>query len=144
MRFMLIQSYGGVPEGVPPMSQWPPAAVEAHIAAQIAINDELTERGELVDAQALSTPDAAKFVVAADVASPVVTDGPYPEAKELIAGFALFEVKSKEEAIEWTKRFLKVAGEGESEIRQIFEGGNCTPESEAAEHLQREPVASNL
>jgi hypothetical protein len=75
-----------------------------------------------------------------------VTDGPFTETKELIAGFALFEVKSKEEAVEWTKRFLRVAGEGESEIRQIFEG-NCAPES-TAEHgvagsRQRVEVAAN-
>jgi hypothetical protein len=50
-----------------------------------------------------------------------VTDGPFTESKELIAGFALIETKSKAEAIEYTKAFLKVAGDGETEIRQIFE-----------------------
>jgi hypothetical protein len=50
-----------------------------------------------------------------------VTDGPFPETKELIAGFAMVQVKSKEEAIEWTKRFLTVVGEGQSEIRQLHE-----------------------
>jgi hypothetical protein len=50
-----------------------------------------------------------------------VTDGPFTEAKELIGGFALVEVKSKDEAIEWGKRFLKVAGDGESEIRLLYE-----------------------
>jgi hypothetical protein len=77
-----------------------------------------------------------------------VTDGPFTESKELVAGFALFQVKSKEEAVEWTQRFLKVAGEGENEIRQIFEGGDCAPESTAergeAEHRQRPQVAANL
>ena len=50
-----------------------------------------------------------------------VTDGPFPETKELIAGFALMQVKSKPEAIEWTKRFLAVAGEGESEVRLLHD-----------------------
>ena len=50
-----------------------------------------------------------------------VTDGPFTEAKELIGGFALVEVKSKDEAIEWGRRFLKVAGDGESEIRLLHE-----------------------
>ncbi len=50
-----------------------------------------------------------------------VTDGPFTEAKELIAGHAIVQVKSKEEAIEWAKRFLKVMGEGESEIRQMHD-----------------------
>jgi hypothetical protein len=50
-----------------------------------------------------------------------VTDGPFTETKEVVGGFALFQVKSKEEAIEWSKRFLKLAGDGESEIREIYE-----------------------
>jgi len=50
-----------------------------------------------------------------------VIDGPFTEAKELIAGFALLETKTKEEAIEYSKRFLKVAGDGETEIRLVYE-----------------------
>ena len=50
-----------------------------------------------------------------------VKDGPFTESKELIAGFAVIKVASKEEAIEVTKRFLTVAGDGETEIRQVFE-----------------------
>ena len=50
-----------------------------------------------------------------------VTDGPFTEAKELVAGFALLEAKSKQHAIELTKEFLRVVGEGECELRQIFE-----------------------
>jgi hypothetical protein len=50
-----------------------------------------------------------------------VTDGPFPETKELIAGFALIQVKTRAEALEWTKRFLTVAGSGESEIRLLHD-----------------------
>jgi hypothetical protein len=56
-----------------------------------------------------------------------VTDGPFTEAKEIIGGFALIRVKSKEEAIEYTKNFLKVAGDGETEIRQIWEPPGSAP-----------------
>lgn len=49
-----------------------------------------------------------------------VTDGPFIELKELLAGFAIIRVKSLEEAIEWSKRFRKIVGEGESEIVQLF------------------------
>jgi len=59
-----------------------------------------------------------------------VTDGPFTESKELIAGFALLQVKSKEEAIELTKRFLKVAGDGEAELRQVFEASSGDPGQE--------------
>jgi len=51
----------------------------------------------------------------------VVTDGPFTETKEIVGGFALIQAKSKQEAIEFTKRFLKVAGDGETEIRQLYE-----------------------
>ena len=50
-----------------------------------------------------------------------VTDGPFSEAKEVIGGFAIIEADSKDEAIALTKRFLDVAGDGESEIRQLYE-----------------------
>jgi hypothetical protein len=50
-----------------------------------------------------------------------VVDGPFTESKELIAGFAILQATSKEEAIELTKKFLNVAGDGECELRQIFD-----------------------
>jgi hypothetical protein len=56
------------------------------------------------------------------------TDGPFTEAKELIAGFALLQADSREEAVELTKRFLQVAGDGECEIRQVFDGSGCVPD----------------
>jgi hypothetical protein len=48
-----------------------------------------------------------------------VTDGPFTEAKEVIGGFAIMSCKSREELLEWTRRFLKIAGEGECEIHQL-------------------------
>jgi hypothetical protein len=51
-----------------------------------------------------------------------ITDGPYTEAKELVGGWALMEVRDKAEAIEWTKRFLATAGGGESTIREVYGG----------------------
>ena len=56
-----------------------------------------------------------------------VTDGPFTESKELAAGFALLKVNSKEEAIELTRKFLQVAGDGECELRQIYEANTCAP-----------------
>jgi hypothetical protein len=50
-----------------------------------------------------------------------VVDGPFSEAKEVVGGFALIRAASKTEAIEFTKEFLKVAGDGETEIRQVYE-----------------------
>jgi hypothetical protein len=57
-----------------------------------------------------------------------ITDGPFTESKELIGGFAILQVASKQEAIEYTKRFIKIAGDGETEVRQLYD----MPASEAA------------
>lgn len=62
-----------------------------------------------------------------------VTDGPFTEAKEVVGGFALLKANSKEEAIELARQFLKVAGDGECELRQLYEqgSGECTGHSES-------------
>jgi len=51
-----------------------------------------------------------------------VTDGPFPEAKEVIGGYWMIEVKSRDEAIEWAKRFRKIVGDGDSLIQEVFGG----------------------
>lgn len=53
-----------------------------------------------------------------------VTDGPFAEAKEVVGGFALIRADSKEQAIEYTKRFMEIAGDGETEIRQVYEASD--------------------
>jgi hypothetical protein len=60
----------------------------------------------------------------------VVTDGPFTETKELIGGFAILNALSKEHAIELTKHFLKIAGDGECELRQLHEGGPIEQQGE--------------
>ncbi len=55
-----------------------------------------------------------------------VTDGPFTEAKEVVGGFALLQARTKEEALELVKNFLQVAGDGECELRQLFEAGQNT------------------
>jgi hypothetical protein len=55
----------------------------------------------------------------------IVMDGPFAEAKEVVGGFAILKANSKQEAIELTRQFLRVAGEGECELRQLYEAGQC-------------------
>ena len=66
-----------------------------------------------------------------------VTDGPFTESKEVVGGFAILKANSKEEAIQLAKDFLKVAGDGECELRQIYEQGsgeqNCVTHRDRAE-----------
>ncbi len=67
-----------------------------------------------------------------------VIDGPFIESKELIASYALFDVKSMAKAIHWTTRFLQVLGKGECEIRPLFEASDFPPESFPPEEAARE------
>jgi hypothetical protein len=63
-----------------------------------------------------------------------VTDGPFTESKEMVGGFAILKTNSKEEAIELAKHFLSVVGQGECELRQLYEpGADCTPSADQAE-----------
>ena len=105
---------------------WRPAAPEGTPASP----DEMTRMGQLIDEMTkagvlLGTEGCLPSSFGARVrragGKTTVTDGPFSETKEVIGGFALFQVSSKAEAIEWTKRFLDVAGDGESEIRQVAE-----------------------
>lgn len=121
MKFMLLQNYGGVDESVPPMSEWTAEEIEAHIAYQRDLNDELSERGEFVEGQALTAPDQARFVVSDGTAAPVVTDGPYPEAKELLAGYRIVDVESPERAIEIAAKGSAAPGPGGVPIGQRIE-----------------------
>jgi hypothetical protein len=67
-----------------------------------------------------------------------VTDGPFTEAKELVGGFAILKANSKEEAIQLAKDFLSVVGEGECELRQLYDGG---PDSDCAGNREHAEVA---
>jgi hypothetical protein len=64
----------------------------------------------------------------------IVTDGPFTESKEVVGGFAILRANSKEEAIQSAKDFLNVVGEGECELRQIYEAGENTCADAAAHH----------
>ena len=104
MRFMLLQNYGEVGSGCVPMDQWTPEDVKAHIDFQVVLNDELLKSGELVDAQGLAGPEQAKFVTSDGKRAPVITDGPFPESKELLAGYRLIDVDTLDRAIEIAAR----------------------------------------
>ena len=65
-----------------------------------------------------------------------VTDGPFTETKELIGGFAILQVNSREQAIAEAQKFLAVAGDGECEIRQIFEGSDCSHANVVEQHAE--------
>ncbi|HEX4468003.1 MAG TPA: YciI family protein [Gemmatimonadaceae bacterium] len=81
--------------------------------------EDMTKKGELIATEGC-LPSALGARVRKSGNKVTITDGPFTESKELIAGFALLEAESKEAAIEMCKRFMDVAGDGECEIRQIY------------------------
>jgi hypothetical protein len=126
-KFMLLVNYDG---GVvaEPMLSWGPGDIKAHLAYYEALNQELTASGELVDHQALAWPETSKVVRSDGRAAPVVTDGPYAEAKEQIAGYTVVDVESVDRAIEIAARLSAVPGPGGTptqqpiEVRQFMDG----------------------
>jgi len=112
MRFLCIYRPGKPETDAPPTQQ--------EISAMGKLIEEMTKAGVLLATEGcVSSKKGARVRI--DAGKVTVTDGPFPETKELIGGFALIQVKSKAEAIEWTKRFLAVVGEGESEIRELYD-----------------------
>ncbi|HUQ98394.1 MAG TPA: YciI family protein [Gemmatimonadaceae bacterium] len=105
---------------------------------------EMTDKGILLSTEGC-LPSAKGARVRLSKGKITVTDGPFTETKEVVGGFAIFEVKSKDEAIEWTKRFIKVAGDGECEVRQIATendfGDQFTPELREQEDRSRAKLA---
>lgn len=88
--------------------------------------EEVSKAGVLLATDGLKPSSQGARVRLAD-GKVTVIDGPFTESKELIASYALFEVKSMAEAVEWTTRFLNVLGGGECELRPVFEASDFAP-----------------
>ena len=121
MRLMLLQNYEAPEWDCPPMDQWTPADVRAHIEFQVALNAELVRSGEFVDAQGLTSPEQSRFVTADGVTAPVITDGPFPEGKELVAGYRMIDVDSLERALDIAARASAAPGPGGVPMRTRIE-----------------------
>jgi hypothetical protein len=107
--------------------------------------EEVSKAGILVATDGLKPSSYGKRIKRVDGQVSVI-DGPFTESKELVASYALFDVKSWDEAIYWTQRFLEVLGEGECELRPIFEPEDFPadlfpPEEQARENAWREEMA---
>ena len=111
MRFLCLYK-PAKPEGTPPTQQ--------EMAEMGKLIEESMKSGKLLATEGC-LPSALGARVRLTGGKFNVIDGPFTESKELVAGFALIQAKSKAEAIEFIKDFLKVAGDGETEMRQVYE-----------------------
>lgn len=110
MRFLSI--YKSAETGLPPTHE--------EMATMGKLIEDGMKAGYLVSVEGC-LPSASGARIRRSGETVTVTDGPFTEAKEVIGGFALLQANSKEEAIEYVKQFLQVAGDGECELRQVFE-----------------------
>ncbi len=140
MRFMVLVKANEESEaGVMPSQEL--------LTAMGKYNEELVKAGVMLAGEGLH-PSSKGARVRISGEERTVVDGPFTETKELIAGFWLIQVKSKEEAIEWVKRVPNTPGEeSEVEIRQVFEtedfGDELTPELREQEQRLRDQVEAN-
>lgn len=139
MRFMIIRKADADTEaGVMP--------TEALLAAMTQYNQQMVDAGIMRAGEGLH-PSTKGVRIKFSGGKPTVIDGPFAETKELIAGFTIIEVASREEALEWVKKWPKLDGGGnvELELRQIFSdddfGPEFTPELREAEAKMRDHIA---
>ncbi len=122
-KYLLLKHYRGGPERMPnasvPMDQWTPEEVEAHLAFMRHVAEVLGERGEFVDGQALSP--GGTFVRFDAEGKPPVTDGPFAETKDLIAGWMVVDVESQERAHEAAAFLSSAPGPGGKPLQEWIE-----------------------
>jgi hypothetical protein len=109
MRFLMMTTDDGSAQTAPPSEQ-----LQAEMGAFIA---EMSKAGVLLATGGL---DPRGVHITAKDGKVTVTDGPFSEAKEAVVGFALIEARSKEEAIELSRRFWQIVGDGQGVIKQVF------------------------
>jgi hypothetical protein len=125
MKFMLMMN---VPRGRSDwaVADWPQADLKAHIEFMKSFARQLTEAGELVAAEGLATPGEARVVRAGKGGAPEVTDGPYAEGKEFLAGYWIVDVDAASRAYELAARASAAPGPGGAplnmpiEVRQVM------------------------
>ena len=120
-KYLVLKHYRGAPAPVNniPMDQWTPEEFEVHVKFMLDFADRLEETGEFVDAQALS-PDGI-WVRHDGEGRPAVTDGPFAETKDLVAGWMVIDVDSEARAIELAGELSAAPGGGGKPIHEWLE-----------------------
>jgi hypothetical protein len=118
MKFMLHMN---VPKGPYQMQGWSQDDVKRMVGFMHQFNRELKEAGKLVTAEGLEGPETARLVKANDAGEPVVTDGPFAESKEFIAGFWIVDVKDADEAYRIAAKASACPGPGGKPLNMLIE-----------------------
>jgi hypothetical protein len=131
MRYMLmIKASEDTEAGVPPTPE--------QLQAMGALMEDMAKAGVLLGGDGLQPSSKGKRMKISGGKVVSVTDGPFAETKELVAGYAVLQVASYEELMEWNERFAAIQGEGECEIRPLYESSDFITEGFTAEDAARE------
>lgn len=137
-KYLLLKHYRGAPAAANniPMDQWTPDEVSAHVQYMNDFADRLRATGEYVDSQALSPQ--GEWVRHNDQGQPPATDGPFPETKDLIAGWMIIDVQSRERARELAGELSAAPGAGGEPVREWLEVRPfLNQEAETTEEVQQ-------
>jgi hypothetical protein len=121
MKYMLMMNVPWGPDGDYLIGNWPREDFKAHIEFQRRLDKELRDAGELVFEAGLTPPSQAKQVRANKSGAPVVTDGPFPEAKEFLAGYWIVDVDTPERAYAIAARASAAPGPGGKPLNLVIE-----------------------
>ena len=139
-KFVLIVNFQGGTVDTP-MEEWKPEEVQAHLNYYRDLNAELRASGELLETAVLAGPDVAKVVTSNGKGAPVVTDGPFQEFKEWLAGYQIVDVESEARALEIAGLISAVPGpdgiplEQPIQVRELMESSPRTT-AEMADWLE--------
>jgi hypothetical protein len=119
-KFLLLVNMDGGNVDTP-MLEWDESDMKAHMDFLDAHLEGLRQSGELVEVQALTWPQHAKVVRATSISAPVLTDGPYAESKEVLAGYEMIDVESEERALQIAAELSSAPGPGGVPTEQPIE-----------------------
>ncbi|MFG3050032.1 YciI family protein [Kitasatospora sp. NPDC048239] len=126
MKYMLLMQFSEATADFPRIDEWKPEEIQAHIGFMKDTNRRLAEAGELVDAQGLAMPETARIVRSHAGGAPVVTEGPFPEIKEWVAGWWIVDCETDARAVEIAAAVSAAPGPGGAplnmpiEVRQVM------------------------
>ncbi|WP_406002649.1 YciI family protein [Streptomyces sp. NBC_00829] len=126
MKYMLLMQFSEAAAEFPSIATWTPEEIQAHIAFMHEANKKIADAGERVDAQGLAMPEQARIVRAGEGGAPLITEGPYPETKEFVAGWWIVDCETPERAYEIAAFISTAPGPGGAplnmpiEVRQVM------------------------
>jgi hypothetical protein len=120
VKYIVLMQFSAAGTDFPSMDTWTPEEVLAHIEHMHRLNEDLVESGERVDAQGLAGPQTAR-IVRANGGSPLVTDGPFPETKEFLAGYLIVDCADEDRALAVAAQMSAAPGPGGAPLNMPIE-----------------------